>query len=525
MPATFSINLGQLTESTRKDNIFSVLNDIQDNTQKLISPRDVRDGFLSTWANTPFKITTPNNLASLEYIGIDSSNPSNRDIKKRILIGKRGYGGLDIINNSLLNSTDADIFLYNTKLDTLSQDSTKISILAGTNSQLYTLAPYIESVVGINSINLNIINPAPEGVINIFSQTGRVNINDIAFPTVSETELDASDGKILRYKGVFPNGYLKWEEPTITFNVIGTPGYPTNIYGSTVSVNGYPIEFIDSNIVPEKIGGIEIGSSFSTNSFNSQNWPITEVLKDLLYPYTKPVLELSVVNTLTNTIYAEIGKTASSVLTWKLTTFQRNSFEKIFKYQIRPNTSYTNLSFSGLPGTYTGGTISVPTYSNTLSTKNWYIEASDISGVSSFSHSATASLEFIHPIYYGFTSSIINNISSFQSIVSSLDKSIIPYPGIGGSYSLPFKGEGYLYFIHHNDSDWETTDPGNILNNISKLQIIKDPNDFIVHNYQAPIYSGFTSSIVNDFRIWRTKFICSYPGPYSSATGEFKFIF
>ena len=68
MPATFSINSGQLTESTRKPNIFSVLNDIQDNTQKLISPRDVRDAFLSTWANSPFKVTVPNSLANYEYI-------------------------------------------------------------------------------------------------------------------------------------------------------------------------------------------------------------------------------------------------------------------------------------------------------------------------------------------------------------------------------------------------------------------------------------------------------------------------
>lgn len=514
MPATFSINLGQLTESTRKDNIFSVLNDIQDNTQKLISPRDVRDAFLSTWANTPFKITTPNNLANLEYIGIDSSNPSNRDIKKRILIGKRGYGGLDIINSSLLNSTDADIFLFNTKPDTAtaSQNSTKIAILAGTNSILYPLAPYIESKSNNIAIDLNIINPVPEGVINIFSQTGRVYINDIAFPTVAETSASASNGRILRYKGAFPNGYLKWEEPSITLNTIGTPGYPTNIYGSTVSVNGYPIEFINSDIVPEKIGGIEMGSSFSSNSFNSQNWPITEVLRDLLYPYTKPILEISVANTLTNTVYAEVGKTASAILTWKLTTFQRNVSEKIFNYQITPNTSYVGLSFSGLPGAFTGGTISVATYSNTMTSEKWTLTASD-----TFSHSATASLEFVYPIYYGFTNSIITNISTFNSIVNNLTKLIKPYPGIGGVYSLPFNGEGYLYFIHHNDYTWVDTD--------SKLKIIKDPNDFIIHNFQAPLYSGFTSSIINDFRVWRTKYTCAYPGANSNASGEFKFIF
>ena len=53
---------------------------------------------------------------------------------------------------------------------------------------------------------------------------------------------------ILIYRGTYPNVYFKWEEPTISLNTIGTLGYPTNIYGSTISVNGYPIEFIDNNL-------------------------------------------------------------------------------------------------------------------------------------------------------------------------------------------------------------------------------------------------------------------------------------
>jgi hypothetical protein len=236
MPATFSINSGQLTESTRKPNVISVLNDIQDNTQKLISPRDVRDAFLSTWANSPFKVTTPNSLANYEYIGLDSSNPGNRDIKQKILLGKRSYGNLDVMSNFLLGS-ETDIFLFNTKPDTVTQSSTKIAILSGTNSNLYYLAPYIESYTDIteSKTDLNVINPGQNGSINLFSQTGRVSINDIVFPTVAETFGSASDGRILRYRGTYPTGYLKWEEPTITLNTIGTPGFPTNIYGSTVS--------------------------------------------------------------------------------------------------------------------------------------------------------------------------------------------------------------------------------------------------------------------------------------------------
>ena len=165
MPATFSINIGQLTEATRKKDITNVLNDIQDNTQKLISPRDVRDAVLSLWANTPFKVTTPNSLTGFEYIGIDSSNPSNRDIKQKILLGKRNFGNLDIMSPTLLNHSSVDIFLYNTKPDNASQveqNSTKVAILAGTNSTLYTTAPYFESKVktDLSGIDFNIINPS-----------------------------------------------------------------------------------------------------------------------------------------------------------------------------------------------------------------------------------------------------------------------------------------------------------------------------------------------------------------------------
>ena len=538
MPATFSINSGQLTQTTRKPNIFSVLNDIQDNTQKLISPKDVRDAFLTTWANSPFKITTPNSLVSFEYIGIDSSNPSNRDIKEKILLGKRSYGGLDIMNQTLLDN-DSDIFLFNTKPDTTTQSSTKIAILAGTNSGLYQYAPYIESNVNSSesAIDLNIINPGTSSAINILSKNGRVAINQVLFPTVAETFGSASDGRILRYRGTYPSGYLKWEDPTITLNSIGTSGYPTNIYGSTVSVNGYPIEFIDSDYVPTTIGGVKIGASFSASSFFNgttyQNWPVTEVLKELLYPYVAPVLELSLVNTVTGTTYAEVGTTASVVINSKITTYQRNTNEKIFNYQIIPNTSYTSLSFSGVPGSFVNHTINTSTYSTTVGTKTWTLNVSD-SSLITFSYSKTATIQYVYPIYYGFTSSIIVD-ANFNSIVSTFNKLIRPYPGVGGTFSLPYNGSGYLYFIHVKDTVWESTG----LPQFSGLQQIQDPNGFITHERTELIYSSFTSSEViasidsthpapgytKPFRVWRTKWLCAYPGPYSTVPGNFKFIF
>ena len=504
MSATFSINIGQLTEATRKPDIFSVLNDIQDNTQKLISPRDVRDAVLSTWANTPFKVTTPNTLSNYEYIGIDSSDPSNRDIKQKILLGKRNFGGLDIMNTSLLNS-DVDIFLFNTKPDSATQSSTRLAILAGTKSSLYSSAPYIESKVnnGETAIDLNIVNPAPNGAINLLSTSGRVSINGVIFPTMAETSGSASNGMILRYRGTYPNGYFKWEQPTISLNNIGTPGYATNIYGSTVSVNGYSLEFIDNDLTPETLGGVVIGSSFSQNSFYNgtgyQNWPVTEVLREILYPYVPPVLQISVINQATGTIYAEVGTTPSITLTYSITTYARNEAEKINPYSISSTKIYG--SFSGVPGSSTSSTYNTSTFSSSTASKSWGLSIT----AGTYSYVATASINFINPVYYGFTSSVLTND------YSSLYKSITPYPGLSNSITLPYNGAGYLYFVYPSS--------------FTTISQIKDPNGFLIYDYLYPQYSGFTYSVQGSYIVWRTKLECEYPGTTSSQNGDFKFIF
>jgi hypothetical protein len=511
MSATFSINIGQLTEATRKTDIFSVLNDIQDNTQKLISPRDVRDAVLSTWANSPFKVTTPNSLSNYEYIGIDSSNPGNRDIKQKILLGKRNFGGLDVMNSTLLNS-ETDIFLFNTKPDSASQSSTRLAILAGTLSILHNVAPYIESKVNNDesAIDLNVINPAENGGINLLSTSGRVAINGVIFPTLAETTGSASNGMILRYRGTYPNGYFKWEEPTISLNTIGTLGYPTNIYGSTVSVNGYPIEFIDNNLTSTTLGGVLIGSSFSTNSFDNgpgyQNWPVTEVLRKILYPYIPPVLQITAINNsnLSNPSYAEVGTTPSISLTYSITTYARNEAEKINPYSIS-NTNVSGLSFSGVPGTKLNSVLNTSTFSAIPGLKSWVLSANDSIG----SYIATASINFIYPVYYGFTSSVLTNN------YSSLTKSITPYPGLSNSISFTYNGSGYLYFVY----------PATF----TTLSQIQDPNGFLIYDSDYPIFSGFTYSTYGtpqgNYIVWRTKLQCEYPGSTSSQNSNFKFIF
>lgn len=529
MPNTYSISVGQPTESLRKQDINSVLLDLPDNTQKMISPKDVRDAFLSAWSTSAFKQTI--NTSSIEYIGIDSGNPENRDIKQKIFIGKRNYSGQDIMNDALLTS-DSDIFFYNTKIDSISQSSTKISILSGTDSNLHMYAPYIKSELSDDGYyqKLEFVNPSLYGgPINIYSSTGRVSINGILFPSISETHASASNGKILKYYGTYPNGSLVWSDPTITIASIGTSDTVTNIYGSPSNVNGYSLEFVEDSIVPKTIGGVKIGSSFSRNSFNGQNWPLSEVIRKLLYPYVPPSLEFSVINSLTNDIYVDSGVTSSGLFSYSITRYSND----ITDYKIIGSTisniffnvgTYSGLSYSAPVGSKISVTFSYPLYKGTYGAQNYVIRVSDtIPGYPiGYSYSLTSSITSVNPFFFTFSMTNFNMFDSnsgnnLRNLMNYSNKLILPYIGSSQSISVPYNGYGYIYFMI----------PLNPYGTSLKLSKIKDPNGYIIHDENSINTSSFTysSSIYTytpygNYRIYRTSATCSYSGD-----GEFKFIF
>lgn len=505
MPSTYSVNVGSQFETYRKSDIVSVLRDLPDNTAKLISPRDVRDAFLTTWASSAFKQTR--NSSGTEYIGIDSGDPANRDIKQKILLGKRNFGNQDIMNDSLLNNTDADIFIYNTKPDSSSQNVTRMAFLAGTVSSLYPTSPYIEASVNSDTIDLNITNPQTNGGINLFSSTGNVVINGIKFPRVSENA-SATNGKILRYVGNYPNGYLKWDSSNVAISQLGVAGVRTDIYGGTVSLNGYELEFINNTLTPTKVGGVPAGVSFSNGSFNGGKWPLSEVIRQILYPKVPPAISVSAINVATGLPYAELGLTSSITFNWNMTIYPRGPFEYVTDYYIRARTGNINtpanptvavkdrhfgLSFSGLPGKtfsntvkdFIAGSYSSPTFSF------YTFFVSDVPGFTAssfpagFSYSATASVQHVYPIYYGFSTQEFNNSvgSNFTEVASSLNKYIAPYPGTSASFTIDVPaGEGYFYFIHQSST---FTTP------ISKVY---DGNGFLIHDSSNLGFSFFSSN-------------------------------
>jgi hypothetical protein len=538
MPATYSINIGTEYEASRLPDILSVLKNIPDNTHKLISPKDVRDAFLSTWANSPIKQTTT--TTGVEYIGIDSGNPANRDVKQKIFLGKRNFGGGDILNNTLLNNQNNDIYFFNTKPDSATQSNTRIAILSGTYSSLYGQAPYIESISDGTKFDFEFRNPSlSNGSINIYSSTGRVAINGIIFPTAAESSASASNGKVLRYYGTYPNGSLRWDNTNVSVAVIGSPGTPTNLYGSTVSVNGFPLEFINDSQVPSKVGGIPVGSSFSAGSFDNgsgyQNWPIVEVLRNLLYPYVPPSINLEAINVSSLNSYAEIGTTVSISLNYDMSIYPRTDSEYVSDYCItssEPNPigtivynqgpPYSGLSFSTqLPGTTFSGSISLTKYRETYGTVSFSFNVTDIPGLTAasypfgFSHSSTAPFGYVYPVFCGFTSSIIDtSVLAFSSGSKSITKIIKPYPGLSNSISFNTNGEGYFYFCYPTAY-------------FSDIKTIKDPNGFILYNgdLSLSIFTYSTRSNSNyinptTYTIWRTTGTCSY-----SQSGKFEFKF
>lgn len=534
MPATYSILQGELTESTRKTDIYSVLQDLPNNSQKLISPRDIRDSFLSTWANSAFKLTSSNGN---EYIGLDSNNPSDRDIKLKILLGKRNVSGFDIMSDSLINSSDADIFFYNTKPDNVLQDSTKVTFIAGTSSNLFANAPFIEAKKENNSIVLNIQNS--QNSINILSTNGRVSINNISFPTVVDTSLNAADGKILKYQGTYPFGNLQWSDVTVNSTQVGGPGSTTNIYGSTVSLNGYPLEFIEDRIVPQTIGGVEQGMSFSSSSFNGQNWPIVEVIRLLLYPYIEPDLRLSVINLDTGNKYAEVGQPANLQFTYSITTYARESSEYVTQYFLRDcgtlslpcnvispvggllsGTPGTTFSFSqAYPETNLGTLGEVKEYALMASTINPAI-LNPVVSTFGFSFSVVDSIEYISPFLINFTPQVFTpDPAGLTTLMQDpqTNKLIEPYGGTGSSVNYTLNGaSSFIYFAYPFS--------------YPELTMIKDPNGFIIHDSNnIPLSSFFIfPGIVpqppfnsyGPFRIYQSKLPVTYIGP-----GQFEFIF
>ena len=346
MSSTYSNGSGYPISADKLQDLNSVLHELPDNTNHYISPKFVRDAVYTTWENVIFKPTTIPS-STVEYVGIDQTF-----FTQKILLGrKQSTTGQYVLSDDLLNS-DGDIFLYNTTTGT----NTSLVFLAGTGSNFYNgdiFAPKITSKVintlsDGNYLDLNISNntwvnyATPYGGnINIGSDYGLVNINNINIPTKQQSSSDASVGKVLSIGSIVgDNIFLQWSTVTGSSTGGGTSAYYSN-----------------NTPVPQTIGGILAGSTFS-------NVTIQDMLTRLLYPYIPPTLNLSLSN-----YFVEIGSPLSSL---------------ILNYTIGRNATY---SLTGTPAT-SGGILGIPSYP-TLSS---ILYLSSVTGTSSVSFTNTSTV-------------------------------------------------------------------------------------------------------------------------------------
>ena len=437
---TFSLNIGTTTEANNYPlhaSFSYLLNELQDNESKLISPHVLRDVNLSLHSSVIFKETVASG-STIPYIGIDTLNPSDKDVKLPIVIGKRSYSGTysyssshDLMTSDLLTS-DVDIFLYNTKIDTVSNTSTKVMIISGTNVGTFNSSPYFQSQVvsgvylGVtNSLSLDFINPYVDGDINIGSSFSTISINTITFPGKTESSASASNSKTLMYE----DGKLAWSDiiyPPVTY--IGATGTVTNIYGSPVNINGYPIELTDSRKVPKTFGDIISGSSFNSES-------LADIIRRVLYPYLPPLCSISILPPY-NYGYVEVGTYPTPTIQYTIT---KRSLPTLM-------TSLTNMIPSVYPAITTPGQNVITSTSNgvvisPITATSTYFGISVTDGGQS--NSATVSLTGIYPYFYGFSS-----LSSMTSIgLASLSK-LVEYKG---NKLVDITGTSSFYYVYDYD--------------------------------------------------------------------------
>lgn len=424
---TYSVNTGTNTESISynlsNDSQFNnLLNSLSDNDYGYINPIDIRNTALSLWSNSAFKETK---TESEYYIGVDTGNPNDKDLKYKMLIGKREINGNDVFNYDMYSS-DSDIYFYNTKPYSEIKGETKISILSGVDSSYFKNSPFISSnyLSDLDSITFNIVND--NGKIDILSENNTVTINEIIFPTINENSNYSSlNNKILKLE----NGKLTWSNTTLELSdPVGNINDNLNIQGN-VSINDYNIEFLDSRYTSIEIGDIKKGEKFEKIS-------LSEILKRVIYTYQGPEVSLELLSPYENG-FIEVGTTPNIYIKYsifKKTLSTNNTLLVNMIPNIHPPIS--NDFHKTVTGTASAiispSPVIIGTYSYSISTSD---------GIESVN--STINLISVYPFYYGVginNSSIYNGMYFLHKLVESKTNK-----------ELQIIGEGNIYFIYPSE--------------------------------------------------------------------------
>lgn len=599
-----SLNLADITE------FQNILNRLEDNLSGEIDPRDVRDAVLSVWSNAIIKETTN---GSEYYIGIDTSNPNDGDLKMKILIGKRESENIVTFTDDMNSQSAPDIYFYDTKNDSEINGETKISILSGQDKDKFLNAPFISSnrvitdlyteivdlysettqfewddfgglatssvvlngvflcsgdvgldiifkgdfdlvglentqligpdestvitelisdlpclettisatvsenlwnlwvnTYGVNltfkvSANTNVDNgecsgefikikaSIPEGDfqqltfnfvnelgdINLLSENGDISLGEIKFPRI--IELDGSDinNKILKYD----NGKLIFD--VFSYQVdgdLGTTDETLDLNGA-LTLNDYSLEFTDNRMVPINLNDISLGDTFN-------NYPLSEILKRIVYSYQSPSGSLSFLKPENG--YIEVGITSPEIEI----EFTINKKTLPTLVTVIENTaigSYppiTDSSFKTIKSSTTGLIYPAPPIQGIQNYKMILNDGTETSFVN-------LDLNIVYPIFWGIgvnNSSTYTNMMFLLKLTEGKSTKVLSYLGTGNIYFLYPIEYGLLTEILDNNSN-------NIISNF----------EYVIYNYSSP--DGFWAS--KPYYIWKSNYTTTHTSPKS----------
>lgn len=409
----FTINIGTDTE-TEYRGFDSILNDLYDNDVKYINPKYIRDAVFYTYIESALK---PTDVGGDKYIGVDSIETSNRDVKLKHFYGKRSLNGQDVMSPTLLTS-DTDIFFYNTKDDTDPNiNSTKLSFLSGSDLSLFDKAPYIKSTILDSSTTQGLDIVDKNGDINISSTSYNVNINDINFPLKSETP---SNNDLMYWNSA--NGRLEFKEFTYSVVSISSTG-PVNLLSANSYLNGYPLEFTDTTPLPKTWNdNLPIGSTNVNESINT-------MLYKLIYEYLPPLVDLYLCSPY-DSGYIEIGMNILVPIKYTITKRTNkivniNLTNMISSTQLCPIIDDGFLTQSGnLNGVLTSGSL---TNDFTLTVIDDYVPPATVSD--------TVTLNEVYPYFHGFGTSVNSlNLNTYDKIIEPEQNQKINIFGSGDYY-------------------------------------------------------------------------------------------
>lgn len=428
---TFSINQGENTESnayqltgdTGTGSSFEfILKTLEDNEIGNINPIDIRTAVLSSCSSNVLKITNITS-SNTSYIGIDTLNPDNNDLKgKKILLGKRGFQNNDLIKDELLES-DNDIIFWNTKSDNQQQITTKISLLSGTDKDKFTIAPFIQSqsIFATQSLSFDFISQ--NGDVNMISGSGSLNINGLKLPNGES----ASNNRVLTWNSS-QNSIVFDSISSNLGSEIGTQSETLEIFGKPTNLNGYSLEFSDNRRCPIEIGDLKLGETF-------EDFSISEILKRIVYKYLPPFSRLRLISHPDG--YAEVGTFPSVVLEYSIFKRTRNTEVALLLNMIPGSSPAIQTPFySSITGTASG---LVPSFLGTTG-----VTFSVTVGDGQETTVTSTNIRGIFPYYYGFSTkeSISNNdlLGLTKLVEDKSDKSIIIQPD-----------SGFFYFLYDSD--------------------------------------------------------------------------